>query len=243
MYMNRKICSVYLGRVSYKDGLAYQKKARELVRQGTWDGIVLLLQHEPVITIGRHGGASHLLVSPDWLAANRIELQPTNRGGDITCHNPGQLVCYPIMNLKQWTPDVHWYVRQLEESLIQMLQRLGIRAGRKAMYTGVWVGNKKLAAIGIGVRHWITFHGMALNICNDLTLFSHIIPCGITEFGVTSVQKQSCQIALTAAIPLLLDSFTTAFPHNTYTHFSDWGDLYERERNEKAGMAQAACMQ
>jgi lipoyl(octanoyl) transferase len=104
-----------------------------------------------------------------------------------------------------------------------MLQRLGIRAGRKAMYTGVWVGNKKLAAIGIGVRHWITFHGMALNICNDLTLFSHIIPCGITEFGVTSVQKQGCQIALTAAIPLLLNSFTTAFPHNTYTHFSDWG--------------------
>ena len=185
--MNRRVQLRRCGVVSYAAGLELQQEAARQVQAGEWDGILLELQHSPVITIGRSGGRENLLAGPAELSEAGIEVFDSGRGGNITCHNPGQLVGYPILNLSCWQEDVHWYVRQLEETLIRTLQEYGVVAGRKAKYTGVWVGNRKIAAIGVSVRHWITGHGFALNISNDLSLFGRIVPCGIEEFGVTSL--------------------------------------------------------
>lgn len=185
--MDRRVQLRRCGVVSYAAGLELQQEATRQVQAGEWNGILLELQHSPVITIGRSGGRENLLAGPPELDEAGVEVFDSGRGGNITCHNPGQLVGYPIMNLSCWQEDVHWYVRQLEETLIRTLQEYGVAAGRKAKYTGVWVGNRKIAAIGVSVRHWITGHGFALNVCNDLSLFGRIVPCGIEEFGVTSL--------------------------------------------------------
>lgn len=237
--MLRRICSIYLGEISYEKGLAYQGLARDLVQAGKWDAVFLLLQHTPVITIGMHGGDGHLLVRKEWLSEHHVALFHTNRGGDITCHNPGQLVCYPVVNLQQWNPDVHWYVKQIEEAVIRMLRPFGIQAGRKALYSGVWVCNQKIAAIGVGVKHWITYHGTALNVANDLSLFSRIIPCGIQEFGVTSMKEQQCRLSVEEAVPYLTQSFVSVFPHDTYIRFTKWSDLIGRTDIGKTQMAGA----
>ncbi|WP_427112790.1 lipoyl(octanoyl) transferase LipB [Megasphaera sueciensis] len=240
--MTRKICSIYLGCQPYNVGLEYQRQAKNLVLQGIWDAVFLIIEHPPVITIGMHGGDTHLLVTDDWLKIHHVDLFHTNRGGDITCHNPGQLICYPIINLKKWNTDVHWYVQQIEESIIRTLKRLGITAGRKALYSGVWVGNKKIAAVGIGVKHWITYHGIALNVCNDLELFSHIIPCGITDFGVTNLRELHCHMSAETVVPLMQDGFISVFPHDTYSNFTYWGDLYGTKNFRKTEMAGTACL-
>ena len=180
-----RICGV----VSYKEGLELQKQARQEVANGPCDGVLLLLQHSPVITMGRSGGRENLLSSAQVLQDAGVDLVESERGGNITCHNPGQLVGYPVLNLSSWQEDAHWYVRQLEEVLIETLKEFGVVAGRKARYTGVWVGNRKIAAIGVSIRRWITGHGFALNVSNDLSLFQNIVPCGIGEFGVTRLQE------------------------------------------------------
>ena len=235
--MNTKLCYIQAGLVDYATGLTYQQQARTLVEQGDWDGIVLFLEHTPVITIGMHGGNSHLLAAPQWLSAHGVEVIHTNRGGDITCHNPGQLVCYPILNLKKWQADVHWYVRQLEECIIQTVKDFHIRAGRKAVYTGVWAGNRKIAALGIGVKHWITYHGTALNITNDLDLFSRIIPCGITEFGVTSMAKEGCKTTVDDVILHMMRHFSALFTPTTHTLYTDWSEFYGRTSTQKTNLA------
>lgn len=174
-------------------------------------GAFLLLEHDPVITLGRGGGRENLILPPYELEKLGIELAETDRGGNITCHGPGQLVGYPVLNLSCWQEDVHWYVEQLEEVLIQALDRVGIIAGRKAKYTGVWVGNQKIAAIGVSVRRWITGHGFALNVDNDLSLFSRIVPCGIPEFGVTSLRSMGFTVEKETMAELLLQSFAEVF--------------------------------
>jgi len=184
------------GLVSYAAGLRLQEEAREEVISGKCDGVLILLEHLPVITVGRSGGSNHLLVSPAWLQQQGIDYYETDRGGDITCHGPGQLVGYPIINLSRWCEDVHWYVNVLEEVLIRTLFCCGLTAGRKAKYTGVWVDNRKIAAIGVSVRRWVTRHGFALNGNNDLSIFSHVVPCGIEDFGVTGVQESGVTVTL-----------------------------------------------
>ena len=164
------------GLVSYAEGLSLQKQARALVEEGKYDGVLLLLEHRPVITAGRSGGRENLVASPAELAEAGVEFVESDRGGNVTCHNPGQLVGYPILNLVRWRQDVHWYVDRLEEVLIRTLAEYGVQAGRKARYTGVWVGNCKITAIGVSVRHWITGHGFALNVGNDLALFRSKFP-------------------------------------------------------------------
>lgn len=241
--METKLCYIHLGLVNYQTGLIYQQQARELVEKGIWDGIILFLEHTPVITIGMHGGNQHLLAAPQWLQTHHVEVVHTNRGGDITCHNPGQLVCYPVLNLKKWKTDVHWYVRQLENCIIQTLKDFHITAGRKAVYTGVWTGNRKIAALGIGVKRWITYHGTALNITNDLDLFSRIIPCGITEFGVTSMTKEGCLTTPDEVIPHMMHHFSTLFTPTLSCIYTDWSELYGRTSTQETNMAQAACMQ
>lgn len=205
--MNRLVQVIRPGLVSYREGLELQQQARRRVADGDFAGVLILLEHQPVITAGRSGGRENLRASLAGLQAEQVEFIETDRGGNITCHNPGQLVGYPVLNLSLWQEDVHWYVEQIEEVLIRTASRYGVTAGRKARYTGVWAGNRKLAAIGVSVRRWISGHGFALNVNNDLSLFQQIVPCGIEEFGVTSLRTAG----VTATVPEVADHLLTAF--------------------------------
>ena len=209
--MNRRVQVIRPGLVSYQEGLELQQQARQRVAGGDVAGVLILLEHQPVITTGRGGGRENLRTSLSGLQAERIEVVETNRGGNITCHNPGQLVGYPVLNLSRWQEDVHWYVEQLEEVLIRTVARYGIVAGRKARYTGVWAGNRKMAAIGVSVRNWITSHGFALNVNNDLALFQQIVPCGIEDFGVTSLQTAGVTATVTEVAAQIVTEFATVF--------------------------------
>jgi lipoyl(octanoyl) transferase len=199
------------GQVDYAAGLRLQEAARRQVSARAYDGVLILLEHAPVITIGRGGGAENLLSGSDRLAEQGVELAYTDRGGNITCHNPGQLVGYPVLDLNRWQPDVHWYVESLEEVLLRTLRRFGLYGGRKASYTGVWLGNTKIAAIGVAVKHWITSHGFALNVANDLELFRSIVPCGISEFGVTSLAASGVTTDVAAVAAVFVEEFNRYF--------------------------------
>ena len=180
-----------LGMTPYAEALALQRSLVDERRAGTIGDTLLLLEHPHVITLGVRGdgGRSHLLASPATLAARGVELHNTGRGGDITYHGPGQLVGYPIVDLKPDRCDVHRYVRDLEEVLIRTASDYGIRAARVDGLTGVWVGDEKLAAIGVRIARWITSHGFALNVSTDLDYFKLIVPCGIADRGVTSLSR------------------------------------------------------
>jgi lipoyl(octanoyl) transferase len=179
-----------LGRIPYADALALQRELVEERRAGRVGDLLLLVEHPHVLTLGVRGdgGRSHILASAEALAARSIEIHETGRGGDITYHGPGQLVGYPIIDLKPDRCDVHRYVRDLEEVLIRVAADYGIEAGRAPGLTGVWVGESKLAAIGVRIARWITSHGFALNVATDLAYFNLIVPCGIAGRGVTSLE-------------------------------------------------------
>jgi len=185
-----------LGLVAYGEALARQQA---LVRARQADAVadqLLLLEHPPVVTLGVRGdgGRRHLLTGDEQLAAMGIELHQTGRGGDVTYHGPGQLVGYPILDLKPDRCDVHRYVRDLEETLIRTVADWGIAARRVPGLTGVWVGNEKLAAIGVRISRWVTSHGFALNVSTDLHHFDLIVPCGIADRGVTSLERLGLRV-------------------------------------------------
>lgn len=207
----KRCALVKAGILAYDEGILLQEDARNLVLKGTWDGVILLLEHFPVITIGRNGGTNNIREDMQVLKTKGIQFAEANRGGNVTCHNPGQLVGYPVLDLSKWKKDVHWYVDNLEEVIIRTLAAFGIKGGRKAKYTGVWLGSEKIAAIGIAVNKWITYHGFALNVANDLSLFNNIIPCGITEFGVTSFQKAGAIAERDEVVATLIEKFSDVF--------------------------------
>lgn len=184
---------VDLGRRGYGPVLELQ---RELCRQriaGELDhDLLLLVEHEPVVTLGRGTRTSSLPIPAAALAARGLEVFEVERGGDVTVHAPGQLVGYPILDLRSHRPDLHWYLRQLEETLIRALAELGVPAERSAGRTGVWTGGtrRKIASIGIHVKQWVTFHGFALNVTTDLSLFDLIVPCGLSGITMTSVSRE-----------------------------------------------------
>ena len=185
-----RLCQVYqLGRVPYLESWALQRQWADLRRAGGQPDRLLLLEHPAVITLGRNARREHLLSSPEALAAEGIDVIETNRGGDVTFHGPGQLVGYPILDLSAIRKDVVWYVRTLEEAILRTLRELGLASGRRSGMTGVWVGERKVAAIGIHISRWITTHGFALNVETDLNSFRHIVPCGIGSYPVTSLQE------------------------------------------------------
>ena len=180
-----------LGLVPYADALALQRALVEERRAGTVGDLLLLVEHPHVLTLGvrADGGRSHILAAPPSLSALGLEVHETGRGGDVTYHGPGQIVGYPIIDLKPDRCDVHRYVRDLEEVIIRTVGDYGIQAGRVEGLTGVWVGREKLAAIGVRIARWITSHGFALNVTTDLTYFDVIVPCGIADRGVTSMAR------------------------------------------------------
>ena len=177
----------WLGRVNFADALALQEDlvARKREQPDTPDEI-LLLEHEPVYTIGRTPDKSSLLGA----AHLPHSLFAINRGGQATYHGPGQLMCYPIVDLRRCGQDLHRYLRWLEQTVIEFLARYEISATQREGLTGVWIDNRKIASIGVGVRHWITMHGFALNVCGDLSSFNQIVPCGISNVTMTSMAKE-----------------------------------------------------
>jgi lipoyl(octanoyl) transferase len=180
-----------LGVVAYGEALELQKQLVEQRRAGEISDQLLLLQHPPVITLGvrTRNARTNVLASPEDLASAGVELFETGRGGDVTYHGPGQLVGYPIISLKPDRCDVHRYVRDIEEVMVRTAAAFGVNAHRVAGLTGIWVGNEKLGAIGVRIAKWITSHGFALNVATDLTGFGLIVPCGIADKGVTSLEK------------------------------------------------------
>jgi len=188
----------WLGRMEFQRALALQE---EIVLKKREDPSVedqlLLLEHEPVYTIGRTPDRSSLS-APGRIRRGEVgaahlpyPLFVINRGGQATYHGPGQLMGYPIIDLRRCGQDLHKYLRWLEQSLMDLLAKYGIAAARRESLTGVWVGDRKIASIGVGVRHWITMHGFALNVCGDLSPFNDIVPCGINNLAMTSIEKET----------------------------------------------------
>jgi len=178
-----------LGLVDYLEAWELQRSLAEARRNGRGSDTLILLEHPHTYTIGRRGTEEHLLVDKVFLTHLGAKVYQVDRGGDITYHGPGQLVGYPIIDLRHWGNDVGWYLRQLEEVLIGVMAAFGIAATRLPGYTGVWVGDSKLAAIGIKVANSITTHGFALNVNTDLSYFDYIVPCGLPGKGVTSMAQ------------------------------------------------------
>lgn len=180
-----------LGVVPYADALAMQRALVEERRAGRIPDVLLLLQHRPVITFGvkGDGGRAHVVATAERLAALGIETSETGRGGDVTYHGPGQLVGYPILDLRPDRCDVHRYVRDIEEVMIRVCADYGLPAGRIAGLTGTWIGAQKIGAIGIRISRWITSHGFAFNVSTNLDHFKLIVPCGIADRGVTSLER------------------------------------------------------
>ncbi|HXF94633.1 MAG TPA: lipoyl(octanoyl) transferase LipB [Gemmatimonadales bacterium] len=198
------------GRVPYREALEWQRAlARERIEGRLEHDVLLLLEHPPVITLGRGARAEHV-VRPAGVEVVEIE-----RGGDVTFHGPGQLVGYPILDLRRHRPDLHWYLRQLEAALIRSLACLGIPAERRAGYTGVWTRGRKIASIGIHVKQWVTWHGFALNVTTDLSHFDRIVPCGIPGVEMTSVEREAgagrSETLWRDAVEAVVRGFETAF--------------------------------
>jgi lipoyl(octanoyl) transferase len=198
--------------VTYENGLELQQKLVELRQREELDDQLLLLEHPPVITLGRGGDIGNLLASPDALKAHGVRFYETTRGGDITYHGPGQVVGYPILHLGDGNRDVRRYVTNLEEVLIRTVAEYGITATRAEGKRGIWVGNEKIAAIGVRIARWVTSHGFALNVNTNLEHFRLITPCGIHGSGVTSIAREiGRSVPLNEVRAIVADKFAEVF--------------------------------
>jgi lipoyl(octanoyl) transferase len=183
----------WLGQTDYEEALGLQEALWERRQAGEISDHLLLLEHPPVLTVGRGGDAGNILASPKKLMGLRIPVHRINRGGDVTYHGPGQLVGYPILDLRERGRDAHRYLRDLEEVFLKLLAERGINAHRVPGRTGVWAGNAKILAIGVGLRRWTTLHGFAFNVRMDLSPFNLIRPCGFEMGTVTSLEAMEGQ--------------------------------------------------
>ena len=189
--MSSRLVVQDLGRGSYAEVLELQRRlCRQRISGDTSEDILLLVEHDPVVTLGRGVRPGSLPLTPAELEARGLQVFEVERGGDVTFHGPGQLVGYPIIDLRKHREDLHWYLRRLEAGLIQALAAMGIEGTTAAGLTGVWTGGRKIASIGIHVKQWVTFHGFALNVTTDMTYFDLIVPCGIPNVVMTSVSRE-----------------------------------------------------
>lgn len=220
--MERTLSAIWLGRRAYGEVLALQEALANARRAGRSGDVVLFLEHEPVVTLGRGAKADHVLMDERTLAARGVQCFRTGRGGDVTLHAPGQLVCYPILDLAPDRRDVRRYVRDLTETMRRVVADYGIGAGTLTEYIGLWVDRaapdawpgetqarrpEKIGAIGVSISRWVTMHGFALNLTTDLSLFDLIVPCGVRQHGVTSV------LALTGRVVDTRDAAERALTH------------------------------
>jgi lipoate-protein ligase B len=187
----RELWTVPLGRVAYEEALELQRHiARDRISGALPQDVLLLVEHPPVVTLGRASKGKHLIASPEFLRSKGVELFEVERGGDVTFHGPGQLVGYPIVDLKRHRLDLHWYLRKIEEALINTLADYDMVAERNPTFTGVWTKGKKIASIGVHARDWVTWHGFALNVTTDLSYFDMMVPCGIDGVVMTSIARE-----------------------------------------------------
>ncbi len=199
-----------LGRIEYRAALELQCALVEKRKRGAIPDQLLIVEHPHVITLGRNGKPEHLLGSETALRRAGISFFPTDRGGDITYHGPGQIVGYPIIDLREWKRDVVAYVRALEQTIIDALAEFGIAAGRVEGCTGCWVDGKKVAAIGVHISRWVTSHGFALNLNTDLSYFQYIVPCGLAR-PVTSMEELGVRASRAEVIAALARHFARCF--------------------------------
>ena len=188
-----------------------QKKLNEQRYHEEINDVLILVEHKPVYTLGKHAREGNILLPEAELQKRGIEVFHIDRGGDVTFHGPGQLVGYPIVNLRYFLKSVKWYVNQLEESIIRTLKRFGLEGQRRKGLTGVWIGKEKIAAIGIRIHRWVTMHGFALNVTTNLDYFSGIIPCGIRNAGVTSMKKIIGEVELPEVKRVYIEEFQQLF--------------------------------
>ena len=202
--------------MKYSDAFQVQQQLAERRKSGRGTDTLLFVEHPHVVTVGRNGKNEHLLASPEILARTGIQLVETDRGGDVTYHGPGQVVGYPIIDLREWKRDVRAYFRAVEQSLIDALATLGVQAGRvpEPGYEGVWVGGAKIAAIGIHISRWVTSHGFALNVDTDLTYFKYIVPCGLTK-PVCSLRSLGSRATREQVQDAITASFANVFEYHT----------------------------
>ncbi|MFC1988719.1 lipoyl(octanoyl) transferase LipB [Chloroflexota bacterium] len=221
-----RVLNVYhLGEVEYSESYQLQQRLLDSRLDGKIQDTLLLLQHPPVVTIGKSGKLENIIVSPAELVKQGISLIFTDRGGDVTYHGPGQLVVYPIIDLRERGKDIHRYINDLEEVIIRTVSDFSIDAGRDDDHAGVWVNNEELASIGIRIRKWITMHGLALNIKPRLEHFSLINPCGFRDRTATSVSKLlSKDIPTEAIVQRLITHFSEVFG----AHIEQGSDLLHR---------------
>lgn len=199
------------GRLPYRTALALQEELLERRHQGGED-ILVLLEHPPVVTLGRGASEENLMVTTAELARRGIDLERVGRGGDVTYHGPGQVVGYPIVDLGPLGRDLHRYLRLLEAALIDTLASFDVTGGRIAGKTGVWVDGKKVASIGVGVRRWVSWHGFALNVSADLSGFDTIVPCGLPGVRMTSLERQLGRpLAMAEVEERVIESFVKVF--------------------------------
>lgn len=210
--MSSTVSLINLGRLSYEAAYEIQKELFQYVLDHEdLKGFLLFTEHSPVFTIGKRGSYDDFLYSTDIIKEKGIEIFESDRGGKITYHGIGQIVGYPILDLRLFKKDLHWYVNQVEETIIRALEALEIEGRRKDKYIGIWVGDEKICAIGIRLKKWITMHGFALNHSTNLEHFNLIHPCGITDFSVTSIERLNNQIEYHGLIEKVKDSFERVF--------------------------------
>lgn len=201
-----------LGRLGWLEAFRVQQQFVEERKNGQGSDRFLFVEHPHVVTLGRNAKEQHVLASPEILARSGIALHETDRGGDVTYHGPGQIVGYPILDLREWKRDVHAYVRAVEQFLIDALASFGLAAEREPGATGVWVGGKKVAAIGIHISRWITSHGFALNVDTNLNYFQYIVPCGLTK-PVCSLRSLGCAASHDEVKQAIATSFAKVFDY------------------------------
>lgn len=208
-----KYCDLNL--IGYSDAWELQHELHHQRKDKMISDVFLMLEHPHTYTLGKTADKKNLIGSKEYLEDNNISVYEIDRGGDITYHGPGQIVGYPIINLNEWQNDTHKYLRALEEVIIQTCKEYGLETERKEKYTGVWIENRKIAAIGIKISNWISMHGFAFNVNTDLNLFNGIIPCGISDKEVTSLAKElGREISLSDVKEKLLNNFRVIFQYD-----------------------------
>jgi lipoyl(octanoyl) transferase len=201
---------VDLGRMRYAEAMELQQAVVEQRKRGEIPDQLLIVEHPHVVTVGRNGHSENLLASPELLERAGIDFHHTDRGGDVTYHGPGQIVGYPIVDLREWKRDVGAYLRALEQVLIETLDEFGIAAGRVQGATGVWVDGAKVAAMGVHISRWVTSHGFALNVDPDLEYFRYIVPCGLQQ-PVTSMRALGCSAGREEVTAAIAEAFARVF--------------------------------